>query len=550
MSDNQDTKPSNISEAAQPEPVLDSLADIEVDVVAQPPVVENQEQPATPEPVTVTEVPDTTPAPQTETNLAEDVSAQADTPVEDVRRQNSEFAKPVFIPEFDENSPIRVSLPVDFSKEQGESLERIPTPTHVTTMKDRIWAQNAIDSADFQPADDVIREALERDGSEWRQEVPTEAGVIAGVFPRFKNAVGELSGDAAIMQLMQHRKLGAMYRMPLWNSGFWITFKAPSESSLLELHRSLTTDKVELGRRSYGLSYSHTTAIYMDRVSAFALEHLHSTNLKLEPGMRIRDYISSHDLNAIVIGLTSTIWPNGFNYARSCIADPDKCRNVVEEKISIPKTLLVDRTSLTNWQLTHMSKVQTGSVTAAEVKRYQEEMQRSQKRKVIFDEGLPSEVSMLLRVPTVTEYVEAGLRWITELTTMVDRSLNREISNDERNNHIINYGRTSSMRQYGHWVEEVEFGGKKLIDKDTVESALATLSSDDNLRIAFQKQIAKYQSHSTITVAAIPSFKCPACGQVNESSKYHPTITDAIPYDVFQTFFVVLVQKIQSISER
>lgn len=500
--------------------------------------------------VTVTETHVPEPAVHQEVGIVGEGDLEDAAPVADVRRQNSEFNHPVFSNDYDENSPVSIPLPVDFRKEQDEAIERIPGPTHVNTVKDRIWAQTAIDSSDVQPYDNVARQALERESSEWRQEVPTDAGVISGVYPRFKSISGELSGDAAIMQLMQHRKLGAMYRMPLWNSGIWITFKAPSEAGLLELHRALTADKVDLGRRSYGLSYSHTTAIFMDRVTAFALEHMQSTNLKLEPGMRIRDYISSHDLNAIVIGLTSTIWPNGFNYARSCIADPEKCRHVVEEKIHIPKTLMVDRSSFTNWQLAHMSKVQTGSVTVADVQRYQEEMQRSQKRRVVFDEGLPSEVVMILKVPTISQYVEAGLRWITELTTMVDRSLNREVSNDERNNHIINYGRTSSMRQYGHWVEEIEFGGKKLTDNETVESALGTLSSDDKLRVAFQEQIARYQSHSTVTLAAVPSFKCPSCGKVNESSKGHPTITDAIPYDVFQTFFAVLVQKIQSISER
>lgn len=523
--------------------------------LTQPPVVNLADQAVDVEPdaTTVNELPADAVTSELVHNPADTSVVETEVEVQVVppRKQDSEFAESPLGDAKDEMNPVGIQLPTDFAAEQDEALNRIPEPQHVTTPSDRAWAQVAVDSREFSTHDDVVRNAIEREGSQWRQTVETSGGALAGVYARFKQQAGDLvSGDPAVMQLMQHRKLGAIYRIPLWNTGIWLTFKAPSETSLLELHRVLTQDKVDLGRRSYGLSYSHTTAIYMDRVSAFALEHVHSTNLKLEQGVLLRDVISAHDLTAVVIGLASTIWPTGFNYARSCIADPEKCRNVVEEKISIPKTLLVDRSSLTNWQLAHMSKVQANSVTLDDVKRYKEEMLRSQKRLIQIDKDMPNEVSFLLKVPTLSEYVEAGWRWINELTSMVDRSLNKDVSNDERNTHIIRYGQSSAMRQFGHWVEEIGFSGKKVADRDTVESSLATLSSDNVVRIAFQKHIAEYQSSSTITVAAIPSFKCPACGQVNDSSKHHPTITDAIPYDVFQTFFVALVQKIQSISER
>ena len=83
-----------------------------------------------------------------------------------------------------------------------------------------------------------------------------------------------------------------------------------------------------------------------------------------------------------------------------------------------------------------------------------------------------------------------------------------------------------------------------------MEQVLGTLSSDDTLRFKFMEEVGRYQADSTLTVAAVPSFKCPNCGKVNESSKFHPNITDAIPYDVYQTFFGLVVQRIRRISQR
>lgn len=466
-------------------------------------------------------------------------------------KQDSQFEDPVFIHEKGPAGSESTPMPTDHRLEFAESIEKIPRTLYSSTEASRRWGDVIEESAELYPFDEVARGAIERAGSKWRQKVETDAGMLGGGYPRFKvGDAGILSGDAAIMQIMQHRKLGAMFRMPLWNTGIWITFKAPAESSLLELHRSILDEKVTLGRSSYGLSYSHTTSIFIDQVTAFAFEHVHSTSVKIPSEQHLREIISCHDIPAIVIGLASTIWPNGFDYERACVADSEKCQHIVEEKISIPKTLLVDRSQFTNWQLTHMAKVERNSTTIEEVRRYKEELQIQQNRKVYIDKDMPSEVSFTLKTPTIAEYTESGIRWISELAAMVDQALNKEVSNDERNKFIINYGRASSMRQFGHWVSQIDFNQKTVNDRETIESALATLSADNELRVKFQEAIAKYQSDSTLTVAAIPSFKCPNCGRVNESSKFHPNITDAIPYDVYQTFFGLLVQRIRRISER
>lgn len=413
------------------------------------------------------------------------------------------------------------------------------------------WYEAVIDCRDSATIDNVARYALERTGSSWMQEIQTDAGLLGGGSPKFKSGdAGVLTGDAAVMQIMQHRKIGSMYRMPLWNTGIWITFKAPSEATLLEMYHYLNNIKVQFGRHTYGLSFGNTMAITADEVVNFALQNIHSTTLKLAPGVDLKDVISSHDIPAIIIGLASTIWPNGFNYERVCFADPDECQHIVTEKINISKTLLVDRSPMTTWMITHMSKLGRESVTLEDVKRYKEELQQTQDRRVVIDKDSPNEVVFTLRVPSINEYTQAGRKWVNQLTEMVDQALGTDLSSAERNEYVLNYGLSAGMRQFSHWVKEIEFNQKTINDEETMEQVLGTLSSDDTLRFKFMEEVGRYQADSTLTVAAVPSFKCPNCGKVNESSKFHPNITDAIPYDVYQTFFGLVVQRIRRISQR
>lgn len=470
--------------------------------------------------------------------------------VEHVRKQNVTFTDDVMLPAGKPNG-VTLPLPSDHSKEIRETLNNAPNMNYSAGEKTRAWGQDIIDSLDMYPGDDVYRNALEREGSEYRQEVNHSSGPLKGSQPMFKPKSNvELSGDAAIMRMQAHLGMGAMYRMPLWNTGIWITFKAPSESSLLELNRTLLSDKVELGRQSYGLSYSNTTSIFTERVVNFALEHIWNTTLKVENGFDLRTIISSHDCPSILLGMATAIYPDGFNHTRSCMADPSKCQHTIEERLNIPKTLLVDTQVFTNWQINHMANKSSGQMTLESVKRYQEEMVVSQKHRVKINEGKSNEVILTLRVPNVTEYVESGNRWISEMTVMVDRALNKGVDNDQRNEYIIQHGKATSLRQYSHWIDSIEYGGVTTVERETIEKLIGEMSASDDVRVEFMEKIAKFISSSTVTVVGIPSFKCPSCGKVNQSTQHHPHLTDAIPIDVNQVFFALLVQKIRRISER
>ena len=68
-------------------------------------------------------------------------------------------------------------------------------------------------------------------------------------------------------------------RIPLFNSGFWVFFKPASPMEMLTLRMMTTGDKVELGRRSYGLTHSNHIVYSLSRIFEMALAHVYATSV-------------------------------------------------------------------------------------------------------------------------------------------------------------------------------------------------------------------------------------------------------------------------------
>lgn len=449
-------------------------------------------------------------------------------------------------------NPVSMVFPSDTRYQINETINETSNTDFSASAEGRKWASVLMDSMSICPADDVSLNAMERSGSTWRQSVPHSGGELEGTYARFREKPGShvISGDSAVIRLQQHLRLGSSYRVPLWNSGFWVTFRAPDEPALMELERSLTNDKIDLGRQSYGLTYSNTTAIFNDRVVNFAMEHIWNTSVKVPQGFDLREIMSNHDISALLMGLAAAIWPDGFNHSRVCIANPDKCQNTIEELISIPKTLMVDTAALTSWQIAHMSKVSNSIMTLEEISRYKQEMVIAQERQIVLCKDTHKEITLNMRIPNVNEFITAGNVWINQMVQMVDTALGKEVSNEKRNQYIINHGKATNLRQYGQWIYSIKMGESIVEDRETLDKLIGVLSGDDDTRVEFMQAISDYIAASTVTVVGVPSFVCPKCKGVNRSTKGHPTITEAIPYDPLQVFFGLLAQRVQRISER
>lgn len=442
-------------------------------------------------------------------------------------------------------------LPSQYDKETREAIEHIPNINLLDTPKARAWAADVTESLDYNTMAEGFVKTLEDPEAEFHQAVVHNGARLAGQSPRMKSIEGEnISGERAVIRMINHLGLGTLFQVPLWHSGFWITLKPPTEMEMVELNRLLMADKIQFGRATYGMAFANSTAYTTDRLVNFVLEHVYDLTVRSEDinTNNLREHIMAQDIPSLLWGFICTMYPRGFRYRRPCTTDPEKCNHVLEATLNVHKLQWTNIRGLTEWQKAHMSYRSARSRDLTMVTRYKEEMARMQKRTETI--GTHSPISMVLKAPTVKEYIESGHRWIGDIVTVVDRVLGAEASTAERNALITRHAQASSLRQYVHWIDSFEFSGNTVDDKETIETNLALLSSDDEIRPQIMEKVVNFINQSSISVIGIPTYDCPACGNEQKPIIALPRHTNIIPLDVIQLFFGLHIQKLEKIRVR
>lgn len=490
---------------------------------------------------------------------------KADVPSQSFERKNNAFQEYATSSAKEKGTPDMVMLPPTGFDEIESRLNNQPNIDNVVSKRQRKWLYTMQQSLRYLPEGNFYSPRLTQEGASFKQQVEHNGAKLRGIAPSFKKEAGtrEIEGEAALLQIVSHLGVGGLFRTPLWNSGLWITFKPATEVELLELNRIVASDKISMGRYSYGLSLSNNIVYTLDRVFEFALRHVYNTSVRSEelPLSELKNWIAPQDIYSFIWGFLCANYPSGFHYSTGCIVDPAKCTHVIEETLNVSKLQWVDEAGLTDWQKTHMTGMGANSKSLDSIKRYKEELKLSQKRRIVINKGTRHELAFTLKTPTITEYVEQGHRWIGGIVESINASLESDGSKNERNEEINRISKATALRQYIHWLDSIEYGQfneegvdepsvKIVTDRETIENVLSVLSATDSIREAITDETIKYINESTLAVIGIPSFNCPACGKPQMPSDEYPRHASIIPIDILQVFFALLAQRLGRIDNR
>ena len=457
---------------------------------------------------------------------------------------------------------IELDMPAASLKKVQDLITKAPNINILSSGKGETWYRS-IENANLLVAKaEIFTPTLENETSDFKQYVDFNNNKLMAAIPRPAKSAGNsiLTGERALLDLNRYLGRGTTFQTPLWHSGFWITYKTPSESALIELQRLLISDKITFGRSSYGLMYSNTTVFTAIRLIEFALEHIYSTTVNLgeNAGLKaVKELISVNDIPTLLWGFVCTIYPKGFKYKHPCVSDLD-CNFVIEEILNVFKLQFTDNNAFTASQKTLMSKRQNNSITIDEVKRYQTEMLQMQNRVITLNKDTGKEIKVTFKVPNISEYELAGFKWINNITEMAEKSLSDEVSTQKREDYIIKNAQATAMRQYTQYVKSIEFSisdddsaANLIEDSETIEICLNDLSSEDEIRTEFYAEINKFINESTVSVIGMPAFNCPKCNKDQaEDIVTYPKTANIIPLDVIQVFFALLEQSIQRLTIR
>ena len=385
----------------------------------------------------------------------------------------------------------------------------------------------------------ALSDAVERADSAWRQKVDADGEKLAAGRPRFGSSEGSvISGERALMKATNLLGLGAVVQVPLWHTGIWVSMKAPSESSLLELERRIANEKITLGRSTSGMVFSNTGIYITSYVVNFILNHIYDASVKNISQDHLKSIIKSPDIPLLVWGMACAIYPDGYDYARPCTTNPAECQHVVEGKINLAKLVWTDTDALTLQQRRMMAR-RNDKFTDEEIRRYQDDHIRGGNKTI----DLHEELRVKLKVPTIAEYERSGFSWVDGIVSLLEGSLGVSLKGQERDDYIISQGRLTAIRQYAHWVEEISVGEDTIEDEETIDALLGNLSSKEEISDQFFEKVGQYIDESVISLVAIPKYRCPACGGEQKGDVHNVKHPHLLPLDVLKVFFTLHNQR-------
>lgn len=388
-----------------------------------------------------------------------------------------------------------------------------------------------------------FQDSLEAEGGDWQQTVDYAGQPLGISRPRFAEAGTVLTGERAVMRMTAALGLGTIHQVPLWHTGIWVSFKAPSEAAILELERRVGQRKTTLGRMTNGLVFSNTSVHLINDLLDFALQHVYDTNAKEMSPQYLESIVLVTDIPLILWGLASAIYPNGYPYSRGCISTDKVCNHIFEALLNLSKLMWTDRSKLSEWQTKRMSQRKT-RMSDEDLKRYAEEHKYNQERTV----SITDNIRISLAVPTIEQYYNSGNAWIANIIKVMEGAFGEKIGGDERDAYITNQGRLTNLRQYGHWVKQIHIEDAEIgTDRDTVENLMGVLTADEESRDLTLKAVTDYINSVTISLIGLPKHECPVC-HANQVSKDEERFSPyVVPLDVAQVFFTLLNQRIYKV---
>lgn len=343
---------------------------------------------------------------------------------------------------------------------------------------------------------------------------------------------------------------GALVQIPLWNTGIWITMRAPSNNELLNLDQRVRMEKASLGRFSNGMVFSNVEVYTVAAYARFALEHMYSTTYEFDTVDHVDEMlrtVKSTDYPQLLYGLLSAMYPDGYPFRQPCVADPHKCDYIDESILSIARLSWTDRERLTAKQKRMMAS-RNSKMNREQLKEYQAEFpfdNRAMK--------LNSTLTAYLAVPTLQDQIEAGYRWVDGIAEATNVAFGLKLSEVDRYRHIVRSGTMTSLRQYSHWIERLEIVEKDGVDPtvitDTIkkDEGLEVISGDPAAIKILDVGIMKWIESCSVTIIGLDKSPCPQCQA--EASKEISTHPDIIPLDIGYIFFTLAASKIRQIED-
>lgn len=387
--------------------------------------------------------------------------------------------------------------------------------------------------------DDTLDTVIDNDG-EFVQTVKYEDKSLHAIVPKYSAGNGDtLTGIKAVSQIQRALGIGSFLNFPCWASGVWLTLRAPTTFELADYYDALSEEIIELGTKTNGAIYGNTSVYVAKHLIDLAEKLVYDCSVKdfTDGTHKLRDILVVDELQTIAWALAVCMYPNGYPFEEPCTVNIEKCSKVYTTLLNISKMYWVNKKRLTNYQIQFMSN-KTIKRSMDEIRKYQSEATWLQSKSIGY-----GNFEILIKTPTIGEHVDAGYRWIDDIEQSI-RSALGNIADTKLNNLILERAGLTLLRSYSHYVKAFIYADGSVVNsKPDIDATIDNLCTQSELVTKFTDDIKEHIATSTISMIAIPRFRCSGCQKdPNAEDQTHPHL---IPIDGVQLFFALRDQKLQ-----
>lgn len=361
----------------------------------------------------------------------------------------------------------------------------------------------------------------------------------------YKDKSGKISGIEAVARFMDRIGVGTYHSIPLWHSGIWVTIRPPELQDITNLQIAISDIKINMGRKTTGLVYSNWSVIIINIIVDFIISHIDVYNVKI-PKADLRGLILIQDLNPMIAGILSAMFPSGHDTVRICsnfgvITENNKpmCSYKAIGKVSPIKTIIEDASKITPDMLEHMSNKGKDSVTRDQVIEYQRKLGYVLAKDVPLKDSADNEYIFSFAPPALELYIKNGNRWMLDIINSVEKMFMDAdtVTLDGKNEKVNDLVYGMLMGVYNTFVVKITMDDTYIEDKETIDKVLNGLSGDSVLLNNFLNAVKEYINNNSICMVAVPSFKCPTCGAIEKDTITTGNFKNFTPINVLEYFF-------------
>lgn len=380
--------------------------------------------------------------------------------------------------------------------------------------------------------------------------------------PRHVNwpAIGNetLAGSRAAIRTMTALGLTSLSQVPLWASGIWMTFRAPSDLDFVRFNQSLTDVTYNLGRATYGLAFSALTAITTTKIVDFLLEFVFETTVDIDltaysptdPKHPLRSLIRTEDIPVMIAGFMESRFPNGFPYERACLDNPANSNCVVKRVFKLLEMIVSRTANLSEKHKMFMTDRRMRVRSIEQVKDYQNTLINNESSR--YSIGKYNGYDMFITVKSVSiEAMETStISWIGSLVMKVEQIVSEDTDMKKRNAILKQMSLASIARQYTHFISQIQIGQAVMDEKEAIEEQISLFSAHDDIREAIMSAVVTHLEKNVISIVAAPVLKCDKCNKDNSEEATNDRFTNAVPLDTVELFFGLLFQILMRLKDR